>query len=261
MELEDAARDRRLRPVRLLLAGAAAAVAAGARDRQRARHRDQLERVPAAAGRPERRGPVDAAARGHELLDEVQLATRHGSLAFTVVSLIPALIFYVIAERQHRGRPDRGLGEGLMATIEAAYRDPALADRGARRRPARAHDAGPRSSPSSARSGRSRSSARDRARRGAAGRPGRRRHRPDHPAGGLDQPAPRSRWPQTANAIQRYLVEETRLGHPRDHPRGVPARPDRLGGAVLPAVDRRRRELRPRRRRPRWPPRSAGGCC
>ena len=54
---------RRLRLVRLLLAGAAAPVAAGARDRQRARHRDQLERVHPAAGRPELRGPVDAAAR------------------------------------------------------------------------------------------------------------------------------------------------------------------------------------------------------
>ena len=52
---------------------------------------------------------------------------------------------------------------------------------------------------------------------------------------------------ETANAIQRYLVEETRLGHPDHHPRGMPARPHRLGGALFPAVDRRRRELRPRR--------------
>ena len=63
MELEDAARDGRLRLVRVLLAGAAPAVPAGARDRQRAGDRDHLERVHPAAGRPEQRGPVDAAAR------------------------------------------------------------------------------------------------------------------------------------------------------------------------------------------------------
>ena len=36
-------------------------VAAGPRDRQRARDRHDLERIHPAAGRPQRRGPVDAA--------------------------------------------------------------------------------------------------------------------------------------------------------------------------------------------------------
>ena len=65
---------------------------------------------------------------------------------------------------------------------------------------------------------------------------------------------------ETANAIQRYLVEETRLGHPGDHPRGVPPRPHRLGRAVLPAVDRRGGERSTRTSSRRWPRRSADGC-
>ena len=62
-------------------------------------------------------------------------------LAYTVVALIPALIFYAVAERQHRRRPHVRRGEGLMTTIEARYRDPSAADRRARRRPAGADDA------------------------------------------------------------------------------------------------------------------------
>ena len=82
-----------------------------------------------------------------------------------------------------------------MATIETSYRDPALsvearvADLLARMTRAEkvaqlgsfwAFEVVPESG----------------LRRGAAGRPRRRRHRPDHPAGGLDQPAARSRWPR-----------------------------------------------------------------
>ncbi len=50
-----------------------------------------------------------------------------------------------------------------------------------------------------------------------------------------------------ANAIQRYLVEETRLGIPAIIHEECLHGLHRLGGAVLPAVDRRGRDLRPGR--------------
>ena len=62
---------RRLQPLRLLLAGAPAAVATGARHRGRAGARRQLELVPAAAAHPGRAGAVDAAAGRPQLLDAV----------------------------------------------------------------------------------------------------------------------------------------------------------------------------------------------
>ena len=64
-------RHRRLRPVRVLLAGPAADVAAGPRDGRRAGHRLQLEPVPPAAGDGLQPGSLDAAAGRHELLDAV----------------------------------------------------------------------------------------------------------------------------------------------------------------------------------------------
>ena len=56
-------RHRRLQPLRLLLARAAATFAARARHRRHPRARDRLELLPAAAAHPGRPGPVDAAAR------------------------------------------------------------------------------------------------------------------------------------------------------------------------------------------------------
>ena len=64
-------RHRWLRPVRVLLAGAAADVPAGPRHGRRPRHRLQLEPVPAAAGDGLEPGSLDAAARRDELLDAV----------------------------------------------------------------------------------------------------------------------------------------------------------------------------------------------
>ncbi len=70
----------------------------------------------------------------------------------------------------------------------------------------------------------------------------------DHPAGRLHQPAPDrgGRDRQRDPALPR---RGDAARDPGDRPRGVPARPHRLGGAVLPAVDRRGGELRSGRRR------------
>ncbi len=98
VELEDAARDRRLRLVRVLLAGPAAALATGAGDGQRARARDHLERVHPAAGRAQRRDQWTLPLGVMNFSTEYS-ADMARTLAFTVVSIVPALLFYVIAER------------------------------------------------------------------------------------------------------------------------------------------------------------------
>ena len=71
------------------------------------------------------RRPVDAAARGHELHDAVH--ERHGPDpgVHGRSRWCPALIFYVIAERQLVGGLTVGGGEGMMAT----HRRPATATR------------------------------------------------------------------------------------------------------------------------------------
>ena len=71
--------DRRLQLVRVLLAGPPAARPARAGHGERARRRGDVERVPPAADHPQRRGPVDAAAGGHELLDGVRLRRGEGA--------------------------------------------------------------------------------------------------------------------------------------------------------------------------------------
>ena len=136
MELEDAARMDGCGSFGFFWRVLLPAVPAGARDRQRAGDRDHLERVHPAAGRPEQRGPVDAAAGRDELLDDVQLgrgadARLHGRLAHPRAGLLPH------RRAPHRGRPHGRIGEGLMATIETTLPRPGALGRGARRRPAR----------------------------------------------------------------------------------------------------------------------------
>ena len=65
----------------------------------RAGDRRQLERVPAAAGRADRRRQLDAAARRDQLLDSSTRPTSRKILAFTTLSMVPALVFYAFAER------------------------------------------------------------------------------------------------------------------------------------------------------------------
>ena len=113
----------------------------------------------------------------------------------------------------HRGRPDGRIGEGLMATIEATYRDPALSVEARAADLLGADDPHREGGPARARSGRSRSSP----------SPGSTRPRlAALAADGIGQitrlagstnlrPVEVAR---TANAIQRYLVEGTRLGIP-----------------------------------------------
>ena len=55
---------------------------------------------------------LDPAARGHELLDAVLVRYRARILAYTTLSLIPALLFYVIAERQLVGGLTAGAVKG-----------------------------------------------------------------------------------------------------------------------------------------------------
>ena len=139
-----------------------------------------------------------------------------------------------------RRRPDRRGGEGLMTTDRRrATATPALpvdarvADLLARmtlRREAR---------PARARSGRSSSSERDEPRPGAPRRPLARTasaRSPGWPARPTSRPT-RSR--EAGNAIQRFLVEETRLGIPAIIHEECAPRPARPRRAVLPAVDRR----------------------
>ncbi len=133
-------------------------------------------------------------------------------LAYTTLALIPALVFYLFAERQLVGGLTAGIGEG-MTTAAPPYRDPACPRRRSRRRPRRPDD--PRredrpaerglgirgrrraTAPISSGSGRWRATASAR----SPGWPGRRTCDPIEVA-------------RAANAIQRFLVEETRLGIP-----------------------------------------------
>ena len=133
-ELEDAARDRRLRLVRLLLADPAAAVAAGPRDGRGARHRRQLEPVPAAAGHAVRPDQLDAAARRHELLDPVH--DRHGARSSpTRPSRWSRRSSSTCRRAPARRRPDRRSGEGMTTTDPRPTAIRRLADRRARRGP------------------------------------------------------------------------------------------------------------------------------
>ena len=74
-------------------------------------------------------------------------------------------------------------------------------------------------------------------RRGCAARLAR-RHRPGQPRGRGDEPRP-VEAAEAGNAIQRFLVEETRLGIPAIVHEETPPRAARPRRAVLPAVDRR----------------------
>ena len=97
---------------------------------------------------------------------------------------------------------------------------------------------------------------RPRPRTGCGGR--RRRDRRDHAPRRVDEP-PAARGGRAANAIQRYLVEETRLGSRRSSTRSASTACS-PGGALLPAVDRRGRHVRSgrcRRRRRDDPPADA----
>ena len=58
-----------------------------------------LERLPPAAGHPQRRRPVDAAARGRRTSRPNTRSDKARVLAYTVVTLIPAVVFYAFAER------------------------------------------------------------------------------------------------------------------------------------------------------------------
>ena len=78
-----------------------------------------VERVPAAADHPQRRGPVDAAAGRHELLDPVRLGRGagprvHGGRADPGDRVLP------VRRAAARRRPDVRGGEGLMTTIAGA---------------------------------------------------------------------------------------------------------------------------------------------
>ena len=86
---------------------------------------DDVERLLPAAGDPQRRRPVDAAARGDELLDRVQLGQGprpgvHGDDDHPGDRLLR------VRRAPHRQRPDQRFGEGLMTTIDARYRDASL---------------------------------------------------------------------------------------------------------------------------------------
>ena len=92
-------RDRRHEPARLLLAHPAAAVAARARHRRSARVRGELERVPAAAARPQRRS-LHTLPLGVQNFSSQYTSDTAGILAFTSLAMLPALLFFTLAERQ-----------------------------------------------------------------------------------------------------------------------------------------------------------------
>ena len=112
-ELEDAARDRRLRVVRVLLADPPAAVPTG-RSRPSGCWPSwpQLEPVPAA--------PRDAVRRVEPWtlpLGVTNFSTQYTTdtariLAYTTLALIPALVFYLFAERQLVGGLTQGSVKG-----------------------------------------------------------------------------------------------------------------------------------------------------
>ena len=91
--------DRRLLEVRLLLAHPRPALASRADHRRDPRRRDELEHIPASARRAQRPVGVDAPARRVRLLDGVHADTAR-VLAFTALSMVPALAFFVFAGRR-----------------------------------------------------------------------------------------------------------------------------------------------------------------
>ena len=72
----------------------------GAGHRGRAGLRRLLERLPAAAARAERPGRVHAAARGRDVLARSTRRTPPRVLAFTSLAMLPALVFFLLAERR-----------------------------------------------------------------------------------------------------------------------------------------------------------------
>ena len=118
-------------------------------------------------------------------------------------------------------------------------------DRGARRRPARADDLRREARPARARSGRSRSSAAH-----GSTRPGWRALAATGSARSPGSPArrtcARSRSPRPPTRSSATSSRRRAWGSRRSSTRSA-STASRLGGAVLPAVDRRRRELRPGR--------------
>ena len=145
-----------------------------------------------------------------------------------------------------------------MTTDRAALPRRDAADRRPRRRPARPDD--PRREGRPARVGLVvRGRRRDGPRPGPAGGAGRRRHRPDHAAGRLDEPAAdRGRRDRERDpALPRRGDPARDPGH---HPRGMAPRPRRAGTRrASSSRSARRRASIPRSSR-RWPRRSAGGC-
>ena len=137
-----------------------------------------------------------------------------------------------------------------MTTAHLALPRSAAVRRRARGRPARADDPGREDRPARVDLGvrggrRRRRSGSDLLARCRPGRP-----RRDHPAGRFHEPAADRRRP----GRQRHPAVPRRgdpARDPGDHPRGVPPRPAGLVGALLPAVDRGRGDLRHRPRRHR----------
>ena len=134
-------------------------------------------------------GELDAAAGRDELLAPSTRPTPRAILAYTTLSLIPALAFYLVAERQLVGGLTAGVGQGMThrrRSVPGPGRCPIDAPR---RGPARPDDAWRRRSPSWARSGRSRSSAAMASTR-PAGRARGGRDRPVTRLAGLHEPPP-----------------------------------------------------------------------
>ena len=236
-------RHRRLRPVRVLLADPAAAGASGARDRGDPGARGQLERVPAAAARAWD-GSVDAAAGRHELPQQYSQDAA-GILAFTSLSMVPALLFYVVRGAPAHRRPDQWSGEGM--TTQHRIRAVRRADEGAcRSRP----DSRWRRGPGPHRPDDPRREARpaglvwsfdlvdgealdaEGSRAAARGR-----HRPGH-AGRRAPPTCRPAGSPSSATRSSATSSRRRAGDPGDHPRGEPPRGHGPGRDVLPAGHR-----------------------